>query len=1004
MDTDQLGDAEKILFADVQNGRRTIFKKTDADREIRAILLRHIILGLPVDVNEGGILLKAATLLGLGRAEPRCAVTGVGISLEGAVVKGRLDLDSARGQAGGPLCPLAFTSCRFTDGLSARHAHFSRLGFSECRFGAEDRTKDCDPAIDPAVDPTIDLAGARLDGQLDMDGIAPEVAGDLLWISAPGLRVGGGINLTGCTLRAPATPATPCPPADTVEPEGAPGAGVEASDALDLTLARIKGDFSLDGGGKAHGRLKLRGTKVYGDVWLDSATLENPGEKTEALFLQGACIDGFLSMQPSRSDPAATFKCTGNIDLTATEVGRSLIFKRATLNGDVKGPDLIVRDDFFLHAVVKGEIDLERSRIGGSFDIADLRLQKPPPPPPRPGKPIEASEPAAQVEPGAPGKAGVEAEPKPALSLKDGTIGGALRLISKEKEKSRFEIDGIVDLTGLSCDTLDDEIGQRWGKSVRIRMNHFIYRRTGWLHAEESGSSGGDARKTSQRIVGDWLLSWRAEGPWPWRLLPPRSWLPKSQDFWDSWQLRRNWIYQQYESDDTRAATADPFLSMSRHWISEQDYRPQPFEQAIRVARAEGREDFATHFEMHKQKLEWRFVNRRVRWPLGIVGIAASSLWLASHPASDRSGWPTLAALAVTVVLMVLGSAIRDTICRPVARSMQESRESWLVWLAVEIALLILWGGHSGSVAWLFGFSAVSVALIPLVLSGTWVVRRLLRPAGRIPPLGEEEKKKRKGKDREWVQAASSKVLTWLIYWMPAILLLGLTEWYDKPFHYLVGFAIFAAIRLMAVAAHAVMRFGFGYMRRPIYAVTTLIVAFIVGWWGVHFANQRGMLVIDAQPVADLAMPDNHAAFPEGHRGAGSTPVLMGSRQVPGGEGYVRELPCGATISEPLYALDVLVPIIDLREERSCEIRRVAAPASNGEHGAPAHAREEPDPGQMNFSQLRAAFPELALDNHRFWWWVKAIYALFGWIIVSLSILTFAQVNKIHAEPPTEHK
>jgi len=35
---------------------------------------------------------------------------------------------------------------------------------------------------------------------------------------------------------------------------------------------------------------------------------------------------------------------------------------------------------------------------------------------------------------------------------------------------------------------------------------------------------------------------------------------------------------------------------------------------------------------------------------------------------------------------------------------------------------------------------------------------------------------------------------------------------------------------------------------------------------------------------------------------------------------------------------------------------------------------------------------------------VKALYAIAGWFIVSLSILTFAQVNKTHAEPPTEHK
>ena len=163
-------------------------------------------------------------------------MTGVGI-LEGAVVKGRLDLDSARGSCG-PLCPLRSPPAGSRMAVPRATLISAGLASANVGFGAGDRAKDCDPAIDPAAVPTIDLAGARLDGQLDMDRIAPEVAGGLLWIRAPGLRVGGGINLTGCTLRAPASPSAHA------EPDSRPEAGVEAPDALDLTLGRIKGDFS----------------------------------------------------------------------------------------------------------------------------------------------------------------------------------------------------------------------------------------------------------------------------------------------------------------------------------------------------------------------------------------------------------------------------------------------------------------------------------------------------------------------------------------------------------------------------------------------------------------------------------------------------------------------------------------------------------------------------------------------------------------------------------------
>jgi hypothetical protein len=62
------------------------------------------------------------------------------------------------------------------------------------------------------------------------------------------------------------------------------------------------------------------------------------------------------------------------------------------------------------------------------------------------------------------------------------------------------------------------------------------------------------------------------------------------------------------------------------------------------------------------------------------------------------------------------------------------------------------------------------------------------------------------------------------------------------------------------------------------------------------------------------------------------------------------EVPCGEQIEPALYAADVFIPLIDLRQEQRCTIS--SRPDAWG------------------------------------WRWAKALYALIGWLIVSLSIFT----------------
>ena len=82
-----------------------------------------------------------------------------------------------------------------------------------------------------------------------------------------------------------------------------------------------------------------------------------------------------------------------------------------------------------------------------------------------------------------------------------------------------------------------------------------------------------------------------------------------------------------------------------------------------------------------------------------------------------------------------------------------------------------------------------------------------------------------------------------------------------------------------------------------------------------------------------------------------------------------------------------VIPLIDLREENRCEVRRSAEPG-----------REWPRPSDMKLAELVDAIPAMTVDYHRFWWLMKAIYAIAGWFIVSLALLTFTQVNRTSGE------
>jgi hypothetical protein len=498
-----------------------------------------------------------------------------------------------------------------------------------------------------------------------------------------------------------------------------------------------------------------------------------------------------------------------------------------------------------------------------------------------------------------------------------------LRTVLIPQLAAAMDLRGEIDLSNLSCDMLDDGGGEGWGSLAHFDLNHFVYRHTVWRPIDH-------VPRPSQTVVVNLLTSRWVE----WFGLPRGTKVPAREDYWADWQVRRNWLFQQfYRASDKPAdpAAAPPEYEAKRIFsfrrIKDRHYRAQPFEQVIRVARAEGRESIATHFEILKRAIEWRIFNRYVRWWLAIPAIVLAASWLAMD---QHDLLPTMAiwvALSLTIGAMIFGSAIRDFMFR---------------------------------------------------LLGWFRRARESIPANR----------------------RYAKILTGFIYFVPAAALFWLLGYYERPFHFIVAFCIFASIRLITVIANRIYWLCFGYLRRPVRAIVTLIAAFILGWWGVAVANRHHMLVVNAEPVAPLAA---RATFPRPTSRNRTPQLVMGSLEVASvSPPFAHEVSCRPVISEPLYALDVLIPIVDLGEERRCEVRRLLDPALDRQEFDPATSGWSP--GTSGPGELFANIPRMTIENHRFWWWMKSLYAIAGWFIVSLSILTFAQVNRAHAEPPAESR
>lgn len=152
------------------------------------------------------------------------------------------------------------------------------------------------------------------------------------------------------------------------------------------------------------------------------------------------------------------------------------------------------------------------------------------------------------------------------------------------------------------------------------------------------------------------------------------------------------------------------------------------------------------------------------------------------------------------------------------------------------------------------------------------------------------------------------------------------------------------AIKLLRFLLDAL--FGYGLSRSR--AIITLVVWVSLGTWGTSVALERGVFVIDTVRVAAASIEiENGDVVP-----ATALLSVTTARQ--------DEFECRSQITPVFYALESIIPVVEFGQLKQCIIR-----LSQGNSGP-------------STSELRL------------WWGARIAYTLIGWLIVSISIITFS--------------
>jgi hypothetical protein len=143
--------------------------------------------------------------------------------------------------------------------------------------------------------------------------------------------------------------------------------------------------------------------------------------------------------------------------------------------------------------------------------------------------------------------------------------------------------------------------------------------------------------------------------------------------------------------------------------------------------------------------------------------------------------------------------------------------------------------------------------------------------------------------------------------------------------------------------------YGFSITR----ALLTFAFCIGVGWYAAHVANYG----IKGHPEFGDALIVNTIP-PQGLVVKGEQSLDIFAAKPSAGDAYEADLPCGTRVRSILYAMDVFLPVLNLHQQEVCTI-------------APDRIK---------------------------WRYAQALYAVLGWILTPITILTLTGTLRRHLE------
>lgn len=143
---------------------------------------------------------------------------------------------------------------------------------------------------------------------------------------------------------------------------------------------------------------------------------------------------------------------------------------------------------------------------------------------------------------------------------------------------------------------------------------------------------------------------------------------------------------------------------------------------------------------------------------------------------------------------------------------------------------------------------------------------------------------------------------------------------------------------------------AFAYGLKPSRSLAAFAFCIVLGWLGIFAALRTDAMVVETTPIA-IAIRQTDSM----HLGM----VLVPGSTAPAGMfESIDRLDCGGEIDPLLYAFDVFVPLLDLRQETQCR-----------------------------------------MSDDLFWWnLVKSLYAALGWIVTSITVLAVTGVLRLRSQ------